>query len=139
MADEKEFWNKTRGKVRRALDLDPLCQEESEKEYKKTKPAGPLAEDDIDAIMEFAQSFGQSGGMTVEPETEDEEPASEWVDPVNAADMDAELMELVNRNRGEQDEETNELLDKHREKELDESNEKDDSEDDDVDGGKNTP
>jgi hypothetical protein len=139
MADEsKEFWDKMRGKVRRALDLDPLCQEESEKEYKKTKPAGPLPETDIDAIMEFAQSFGESGGMAVEPEQEEEdEPAADWTDPVKAEDMDAELMELVNRNRGDQDEETDDLLDKHRNKELgdDEQN----GEDEDADDRQNTP
>ena len=36
--------------------------------------------------------------MTAEPEQEeveeDEEPGGEWVDPVKAEDMDAELMEL---------------------------------------------
>ncbi len=141
MADEKEFWDKMRGKVRRALDLDPMCQEESEKEYKKAKSEGPLPQNDIDAIMEFVQSFGETGGMVVEPEPEadeDDEPAAEWTDPVKAEDMDAELMELVNRNRGEQDEETDELLKKHREKELADDEEKD-GEDDDADDRQNTP
>jgi len=93
MADEsKEFWDKMRGKLRRALDLDPLCQEESEKEYKKTKPAGPLAETDINAIMEFAQSFGERGGMAIEPKPEEEEVESvvDWTDPVKAEDMDGQ-------------------------------------------------
>src|SRR5258706_1036448 len=120
MADEnKEFGAQVKGKIRRALDLDPMCQEEGEKEYKKAKAVGPLSETDVNAIMEFAQSFGERGGMTAEPEEEkaeeDDEPSGEWVDPVKVEDMDAELMELVNRNRGEQDEETNDLLDKHRE------------------------
>jgi len=123
MADEtKEFWDKMRGKLRRALDLDPLCQEESEKEYKKAKPKRQLSDDEINAIMQFATSFGEDGGMVVEPEPsatdEDDQAASEWVDPVKAEDMDAELMELVNRNRGEQDDETTKLLDKYREQAL---------------------
>lgn len=121
MADEnKAFWEQFRGKVRRAIDLDPLCQEESENEYKKAKGANPLSEADINAIMEFALSFGERGGMTANPEAEDveDEPVPKWIDPVKAEDMDSELMELVNRNRGEQDEETDHLLDKHREREL---------------------
>lgn len=139
MADEnKEFWDKIRGKLRRALDLDPLCQEESEREYKKTKPTGPLPDTHINAIMEFAQSFGESGGMTVEPEqVEEDEPAVDWTDPVKAVDMEAELMELVNRNRGDQDEETDDLLDKHRDKEL--GDDEQDGEDEDADDRKNSP
>ena len=142
MADEnKEFWEQVRGKVRRALDLDPICQEEAEKEYKKTKASGPLPEADINAIMEFAQSFGETRGMTPEQPQDadqDDESVSEWEDPVNAEDMDAELMELVNRNRGEQDEETDDLLDKYREEELgdDEEEEVDES---DANDGKDTP
>lgn len=144
MADEnKEFWEQVRGKIRRALDLDPMCQEEAEKEYKKTKAPGPLSETDINAIMEFAQSFGERGGMSAEPEqkeAEEDEPDGEWVDPVKAEDMDAELMELVNRNRGEQDEETNDLLDKHREEELgDDEEDSKDGEDGDASDGKDTP
>ena len=142
MADEnKEFWEQIRGKIRRALDLDPMCQEEAEKEYKKTKAPGPLPETDINAIMEFAQSFGERGGMTAETEQEmpeeHDESEGEWVDPVKAEDMDAELMELVNRNRGEQDEETDELLDKHREEEL--GDDEEDGDDDDASDGKDTP
>jgi hypothetical protein len=142
MADEnKEFWEQVRGKIRRALDLDPMCQEEAEKEYKNTKAPGPLPDADINAILEFAQSFGERGGMTAEPKheevEEDEEPGGEWVDPVKAEDMDAELMELVNRNRGEQDDETDELLDKHREEEL--GDDEEDGDDGDASNGKNTP
>ncbi len=144
MADEnKEFWEQVRGKIRRALDLDPMCQEEAEKEYKKTKAPGPLSETDINAMMEFAQSFGERGGMTAEPEQDEAEengqPGGEWVDPVKAEDMDAELMELVNRNRGEQDEETNDLLDKHREEELRDEDDREDGDDGDANDGKDTP
>jgi hypothetical protein len=140
MADEnKEFWEQVRGKIRRALNLDPMCQEEAEKEYKRTKAPGPLPETDINAIMEFAQSFGERGGMTAEPEREvaEDEPNGEWVDPVKAEDMDAELMELVNRNRGEQDEETDELLDKHREEEL--GDDEEDGDDGDANDEQNAP
>jgi hypothetical protein len=140
--DNKEFWEQIRGKIRRALDLDPLCQEEAEKEYKRTKASAPLSETDINAIMEFAQSFGERGGMIAEPDQEEaeednDESSGEWVDPIKAEDMDAELMELVNRNRGEQDEETNELLDKHREEEL--GDDEEDGDDGDANDGKDTP
>lgn len=145
MADEnKEFWDQVRGKVRRALDLDPICQEEAEKEYERSQASGPLPEADINAIMEFAESFGETRGMTTEQpqdaDQDDDESVSEWVDPVNAEDMDAELMELVNRNRGEQDEETDDLLDKHREEELgDDDDEEEEVDDSDANDGKDTP
>ena len=119
MPDENDkFWEKEKGKLRRALDLHPLCQDESEKEYKRAK-AEPLSEDDIDAVLAFVRSMGERGGMAApaDEDEEDEDAPPEWVDPVDAGMMEEEMLQL-NRNAGVEDEETKDLLDKHRREAL---------------------
>jgi hypothetical protein len=121
-AEHDKFWKEVQGKLRRALDLHPLCQEESEKEYKKAK-AEPLSEQDVDDVLEFVRSMGERGGMPAPPEDaeaddEDQEGSPpKWVDPVSAEMVDEEMLQL-NRNAGDKDDETQDLIEKHRREAL---------------------
>jgi hypothetical protein len=111
MADENDkCWTQALPKLRRAAGLAPLTREESEKGCKSSKLAN-LPDAKIDAIMEFVLSCGEKGGLGAQTPVHDDvmETAS-----ADAEAMDAELMELVNRNKGEQDQVSEELLKKHR-------------------------
>jgi hypothetical protein len=112
MADENDkFWTRAQPDIRRAMGLIPLTPEAAERECKQSKPAN-MSEGDIISIMEFVLSWGEKGGLGSSPP-----PVPDTVqEPVyaEAETMDAELMELVNRNRGEQDSESEALLKKYR-------------------------
>jgi hypothetical protein len=120
--DLDKFWKETKGKLRRAANLDPMCREEAEDEIKRAKPNKPMAEGDIDSIMQFVLSWGDRGGLVAEPDAAeaDEEDHAEpggWVDPVTPEMMEEELLQL-NSNAGEKDDETEALLDKLRREAL---------------------
>jgi hypothetical protein len=120
-AEHGEFWEEVRGKLHRAHDLDPLCEEESEKEYKKA-PAEPMSEGDVEDVLAFVRSMGTKGGMTpkaqdAEDDGEDDDIAAEWTDPVTDEMMAGDL-QLINRNAGDQDDATKDLVDELRQKAL---------------------
>jgi hypothetical protein len=118
-AEHDKFWNEVQGKLRRALDLHPLCPEESEKEYKKAK-AEPVSDQDVDDVLKFVRSMGEEGGMTAGQEAEavsDDDAPSEWQAPVTNEMMDDQVLQL-NRNAGEKDQETDDLIEKHRREAL---------------------
>jgi hypothetical protein len=122
-AEHEKFWEEVRGKLRRAHDLDPMCQEESEKEYKKA-PSQPMSDGDIEDVLAFVRSMGTTGGMAPKTEEADDDKyddlASEWIDPVTDEMMAGDL-QFINRNAGEQDDETTDLVDELRKKALEES------------------
>src|SRR5207248_4709480 len=99
MADENDkFWKDAKGKLRRASNLDPMCREEAEEEVKRAKKdSKPMADEDVNSIMEFVLSIGERGGLSAEPEkqddqeADDDDAAGEWVDPVTAEMMDQEI------------------------------------------------
>ena len=101
--DLDKFWKETKGKLRRAANLDPMCREEAEDEIKQAKTNKPMAEGDIDSIMQFVLSWGDLGGLAAEPDAaEDDEDHAEpggWVDPVTTEMMEEELLQL-NSNAG---------------------------------------
>ncbi len=135
MAEENDkSWKDAKGKLRRAFNLDPMCKEEAEEEVKRTKNSKPMADDDVNRIMEFVLSIGERGGLSAEPESQDDEEDDEalpaWVDPVTPEMMDEEILQL-NSNAGEKDAETEALLEKLRREALedDSTNDKRDAKD----------
>lgn len=135
MAEENDkFWKDAKGKLRRAFNLDPICREEAEEEVKRTKNSKPMADDDVNSIMDFVLSIGKRGGLSAEPESQDNEEDDEappaWVDPVTPEMMDEEILQLNSR-AGEKDAETEALLEKLRQEALedDSTNEKPNAED----------
>jgi hypothetical protein len=111
MADENDkFWTRAQPDIQRATGLRPLTPEAAEKECKQSKPV-QMSEGDINSIMEYVLSWGEKGGLGSSPPIPDV--VQEPVD-AEAEAMDAELMELVNRNKGGLDSESEDLLKKHR-------------------------
>jgi hypothetical protein len=101
-----------------------MCQEESEKEYKKA-PSQPMSDGDIEDVLAFVRSMATKGGMVpktdeADSDKEEDDSAAEWVDPVTDEMMAGEL-QFINRNAGEQDDETTDLVDELRKKALGES------------------
>ena len=125
-AEHERFWEEVRGKLRRAHDLDPLCQEESEKEYKKAS-SQPLSDADVEDVLGFVRSMGTRGGMKPKADAADDDAADEdgdiaaaWEDPVTDEMMAGDL-QLINRNAGDKDDETTDLVDKLRQQALEEA------------------
>jgi hypothetical protein len=120
--DNDKVWNETKGKLRRAFNLEPMCREEAEEEAKRTKSSKPMTEEDINSIMEFVQSWGARGGLSAEPEKPQDEDYGDtsggWIDPVTPEMMEEELLQL-NSNAGEKDADTEALLEKLRREALD--------------------
>ncbi len=120
---DDQYWKENKRKLRRAFNLEPMCREEAEDEVKRAKNSKPMAEADVNSIMEFVLSWGERGGLSAEPEKqeedeEDDQAPATWVDPVTPEMMDEEILQL-NSNAGEKDPETEALLEKLRREALD--------------------
>lgn len=106
MADDTDnFWGAMASKLRRALNLHPLCDDEAEKEY-KAAPTESLPAEKLDAMMESIVSG-----------RDDWEPSELGHGDGLESGIDEESLQL-NRNPGDADPEVDDLVERHRRKAL---------------------
>jgi len=121
--DIDKFWSDTLKRLRRAIDLHPLCPAESEQEYAAAEPR-ELPQD----------KFKEMLGSVVSGRDDWNEPEPQWTESADTAVSDREFQ--FNRNLGDEDPEVDKRVDELRRKELGTDDEAPEDETG-VDGGTN--